>query len=44
MSTLRDHCDARKRRAHEVLDLVRNGVPVSDHEINMALIALGEPV
>lgn len=44
MSTLRNHCDARKKRAHELLDMVRAGVPVSDHEIVMALIALGEPV
>ena len=44
MHTLRDHCTERQLRAHAVLDLVRAGVPVSDHEIVMALIALGEPV
>lgn len=41
---MRDHCDTRKLWAHQRLDAVRMGIPVPDHEINLALWILGDGV
>lgn len=39
---LRDHITQRKRLAHEILDQVRAGLPVTPMRIRWALIALGD--
>lgn len=40
--TLRDHIDARKRQAHEVLDQVKAGIQVEIWRIRWALAVLGD--
>jgi hypothetical protein len=40
--TLRDHLTPRQRQAHELLDLVRAGVNISQIRIRWALIVLGD--
>ncbi len=40
--TLRDQCTPTERRAHEILDDVRNGLPVPRSSIDWALQRLGE--
>ena len=44
MSQLRDGIDDVQRRAHEVLDDVRAGLPVPAGAVVWALRMLGEPV
>ena len=42
--TLRDHCTARQRRAHVILDAARAGMDVDADAIRWALRELGELV
>lgn len=42
--TLRDHYTPEKRRAAEILDMARAGVPQPMYEILWALRTLGEPL
>lgn len=42
--TLRTNLTAEKQAAHQVLDLARAGVPVSEVEIKRALVVLGDVV
>jgi hypothetical protein len=40
--TLRNNIPAKKRLAHEILDLVRNGLRVEPSRVKWALIVLGD--
>lgn len=42
--TLRDNASAIKRRAHQLLDEVRAGIPHPPEAVAWALVILGEPV
>jgi len=41
---LRDHCNAEELEAHRILDMVRQGMLVSDQQIIRALFVLGDSV
>ena len=40
--TLRSQCNERQLWAHEILDRVKAGIYVPDHQVKYALIVLGD--